>query len=403
MFRYNILLIFLLQLITLVNSYKLIGRSLHTANYINDKIYFLGGETDTASYTNDFFYLDVSAPFTLNSLPIVDLTRNVQIAKLQRASSTVCGPNKDTIFLFGGWIDIDESAASLVYTFNISVPQWTNTNIRGPQPNRRVASSVVCDDKDARMYIFGGTNNEGYKNDFDILDTDQITWSLGNRINIPPPMDLATANLLSDGKIVYLGGYSNGQLISMSKIYLYDTINDEWLRMITMDTPPNGRAWHSAVLTHDGRIIVYGGVPVSSYDKLSVLDTTVQPFRWSIPEIIFTPSSAPYMGHTATLVGNLMIVAFGLIDKGSAPDVYSNQILMLDISDKYDYKWVMNFTPNTTVPDPVPAPSPAPDSSHKALFISFAVIIIVIIICSLYYYIYYVRYANARDRVPLLS
>ncbi|CAG8465601.1 14745_t:CDS:2 [Funneliformis caledonium] len=295
-------------------------RALHTSNYLNDKIYFLGGETDRASHTNDFFYLDVSAPFTLDSLPIVDLTRNVQIAKHKRATSSVCGPNKDTIFLFGGDIDGDESAASLVYTFNISVPQWTNTNIEGPQPQRRVASSVVCDEN-ARMYIFGGTNGDGYQNDFDILDTDQLTWSLGSRVNIPPPMDLATANLLSNGKIVYLGGYSNRQLIDMSKIYLYDTINDEWSRMFTMGTPPRGRAWHSAILTQDGRIIVYGGVPVSPDDQLSVLDTTVLPFKWSIPEISFTPSSAPY----------------SWIYKGSAPAVYSNQIVMLDISDKNDY------------------------------------------------------------------
>ncbi|CAG8515801.1 3642_t:CDS:2 [Funneliformis mosseae] len=324
MFRYHLLLIFFFQLITLVNSYNLIGRALHTSNYLKDKIYFLGGETDRASHTNDFFYLDVSAPFTLDSLPIVDLTRNVQIAKHKRATSSVCGPNKDTIFLFGGDIDGDESAASLVYTFNISVPQWTNTKIGGPQPQRRVASSVVCDEN-ARMYIFGGTNGDGYQNDFDILDTDQLTWSLGSRVNIPPPMDLATANLLSNGKIVYLGGYSNGQLIDMSKFM--------------MGTPPRGRAWHSAILTQDGRIIVYGGVPVSPDDQLSVLDTTVLPFKWSIPEISFTPSSAPYRGHTATLVGNYMIVSFGWIYKGSAPAVYSNQIVMLDISDKNDYKW----------------------------------------------------------------
>ncbi|CAG8456521.1 1379_t:CDS:2 [Funneliformis caledonium] len=293
MFRYDIFLILLFQLLTLVNSYKLIVRALHTANYVNDKIYFLGGETDTTSYTNDFFYLDVSAPFTLDSLPIVDITSKVQIAKHQRATSTVCGPNKDTIFLFGGTIDIDESAASLVYAFNISVPQWTNTNIRGTQPKRRKASSVVCDGN-ARMFIFGGTNSEGYQNDFDILDTDQLTWSLGSSKNIPPPMELATANLLSNGKIVYLGGYSNVQFINMSKIYLYDTINDEWLRMFTTGTPPSGRAWHSAVLTQDGRIIVYGGVPVSPDQQLSVLDTTETIFRWSIPEIKFTPTYLCY-------------------------------------------------------------------------------------------------------------
>ena len=66
----------------------------------------------------------------------------------------------------------------------------------------------------------------------------------------------------------------------------------------------------------DGRIIIYGGKgsgdqPV--HDLVSVLDTTIQPFRWTIPHINFTPISAPYIGHTATLVGNYMIIAFGTV------------------------------------------------------------------------------------------
>ena len=68
-------------------------------------------------------------------------------------------------------------------------------------------------------------------------------------------------------------------------------------------------------IAQDGRIVVYGGIlesdtPVS--DPLVVLDVTVQPFRWSIPNINYTPSSTPSR-HTSTLVGNLMIVAFGII------------------------------------------------------------------------------------------
>ncbi len=47
-------------------------------------------------------------------------------------------------------------------------------------------------------------------------------------------------------------------------------------------------------------------------DPLSVLDTTVYPFKWSIPDINFTPYPTPYRAHTSTLVENYMIVAFGM-------------------------------------------------------------------------------------------
>jgi hypothetical protein len=74
---------------------------------------------------------------------------------------------------------------------------------------------------------------------------------------------------------------------------------------------------YQILLAQDGRIIVYGGViedfitPAS--DPLLVLDTTVQPFKWSIPDIKYTPNFAPSWRHTATLVGNYMIVAFGML------------------------------------------------------------------------------------------
>jgi hypothetical protein len=70
------------------------------------------------------------------------------------------------------------------------------------------------------------------------------------------------------------------------------------------------------LLAQDGRIIVYGGNllgGIPAPEPLLVLDTTVQPFKWSIPNVSFMPSFAPSWRHTATLVGNYMIVAFGML------------------------------------------------------------------------------------------
>ena len=75
MFRYYIFYICFFQLVSIVNSYTLLKRGYHIASYVDNKIYFLGGSTEEKAYTNDFFYLDVSKPFTLDSdLPIVDLS-----------------------------------------------------------------------------------------------------------------------------------------------------------------------------------------------------------------------------------------------------------------------------------------------------------------------------------------
>ncbi|RGB37331.1 hypothetical protein C1646_666257 [Rhizophagus diaphanus] len=79
-------------------------------------------------------------------------------------------------------------------------------------------------------------------------------------------------------------------------------------------------------------------------NKISVLDSKVDPFTWSFPNIDPAPSSAPFSDHTATLIGNYIIIAFG----HTTDDVFSDQINMIDVSKKYIYKWVKSFAPIIT-------------------------------------------------------
>jgi hypothetical protein len=223
MVQYSIFFIFLFHLTAIVSSHTLFKRTEHTANYVDNKIYFLGGIITDGSYTDDFFYLDVSKPFDLFSgsgLSIVDLTNLTKIPKHARATSIICGPNKDTIFLFGGNFETNH-IVPLVSAFNVSNPGWTYVGSRGSVPVRRRYSAGVCD-KSAKMYIFGGTTNDpfAFRNDFDILNTIYLTWSVGPKSRIPPPMDIATATILSDGRIVYLGG-NEGQYVGMSEVFFF--------------------------------------------------------------------------------------------------------------------------------------------------------------------------------------
>ena len=67
-------------------------------------------------------------------------------------------------------------------------------------------------------------------------------------------------------------------------------------------------------LAPDGRMIVYGGQYVdntSITDKLVILDTTQNPFQWTIPNNIVYPIKEDHWGHTSNLYGNYMITAFG--------------------------------------------------------------------------------------------
>ncbi|CAB4383701.1 unnamed protein product [Rhizophagus irregularis] len=286
---------------------------------MDNKIYFLGGITENYFGTNDFFYLDVSIPFNLDStLPIVDL---------------------NTIFLIFG---ISEESFS--YSFVINDQEWDPRTL---EANVRW-SSVVCNKNGSYIYTYGRVNyNHNYM--MTIIDSTTRWDSVSSDLNIPN--SLVTAILLLDGRIAYIGDRTKNDLVNFRNIHIYDTNDGTWINMVNnfsaSGIEPSPRYSHTAVLTQDGLIIIYGGMNNNSPvpDKISVLDTKVDPFIWSIPNIDPAPSSAPSSGHTATLVGNYMIIAFGYTTYNIDP---SDQIHMIDVSEENNYKWVKSFTPNNT-------------------------------------------------------
>ncbi|GBC37386.2 hypothetical protein GLOIN_2v1838155 [Rhizophagus irregularis DAOM 181602=DAOM 197198] len=277
---------------------------------MDNKIYFLGGAIENYFETNDFFYLDVSKPFNLDStLPIVDLSNDARKIHPHSSSgvSTICGPNNDTIFLICG-----VSKDSFFYRF-INNKEWVP-----------------------------------------VISFDNVQWSSALEYFLLPDLNipnyLAPAILLPDGRIAYIGKRIDDLWVNFRNIYIYDTINGTWINMSTSGIEPSSRALHTAVLTQDDLIIIYGGVdsqflPVP--DQISVLDTKVDSFTWSVPNIDPVPSSAPFRDHTATIVGNYMIIAFGEY-RNTTNDIFSDQIHMIDVSEKNNYMWVKSFTPNNT-------------------------------------------------------
>ena len=83
--------------------------------------------------------------------------------------------------------------------------------------------SKFSHNKNSKIYLFGGSIdnhlNVAIYNNFDILDTNQLIWSMGSNLNIPPPMDEARASLLPDGRIVYIGGNNmNIKFVGLSEV-----------------------------------------------------------------------------------------------------------------------------------------------------------------------------------------
>ncbi|POG61961.1 hypothetical protein GLOIN_2v1785948 [Rhizophagus irregularis DAOM 181602=DAOM 197198] len=264
---------------------------------MDNKIYFLGGSTEQYPIgTNYFFYLDGSIPFNLDStLPIYDLSNDARYIH----------PHSY------GWAQ-DSSIFS-------SGVQWL---------------SVVCNKNGSYIYTYGRYDNA---NKYVMTIEDTTRNSVLSNLNITNY--LAPAILLPDGRIAYIGEILSEHLW-FRNIYIYNTNDGTWRNMANNFVKEKAQ---------DGLIIIYGGMNNinlgPSPDQILVLDTKVDPFTWSTPNIDPAPSSTPYGGHTATLVGNYMIIAFGFYRNATRDFIYSNQIHMIDVSEKNNYKWVKNFIP----------------------------------------------------------
>lgn len=130
----------------------------------------------------------------------------------------------------------------------------------------------------------------------------------------PHGPDLArhTMTLTTDGQAVILGGInSNGTVANLTVAYVLDTQADrgEWKIVPLHGTPPDPRMSFSAVLVNSTTMLVYGGTPdfKSAYWVVFYLD--LPSWTWSSPAA--QGKSPRRWGHTATMAGSTMIVAFG--------------------------------------------------------------------------------------------
>ncbi|RIB21074.1 hypothetical protein C2G38_1135595 [Gigaspora rosea] len=280
----------------------------YNAFYIENKLYFIG------SYSQYQFYIDLK-DLSLENGTIYNNTPRISVASPNYvvSSNPFIGGNSNKKLFF-----IDKSAYGLyVDTFNTELNKWeTNNSYKGlPNVDLSWNQAWVTNETTGISYSFQEYLSTGVV----IFDTINFVWinSTSNPQNLFSK-DIFSINgcipvLLSSGQILYIGGklYSFNQTL-MNRILTYDSIKDSWQINNTTGKTPEERTGHTAVLTSDGRVIVYGGennLSKSAIPYLTILDTSKTPFMWSTP--IEENSIGSLNSHTSVMVKNYMITAFG--------------------------------------------------------------------------------------------
>jgi len=249
--------------------------------------------------------------------------------------------NKDKLFFFG--IDGDDPlfVATVMYSFDIKKKTWTRL--------MDMDMPLVMGYKQEEPFV--GPDSEGnayllYNSDLMLtFNTESLKWS-EHIIEPFVPTGMMyyswyTATVLPDGKIVYIGGrFGNDTSIidvPMNQVYVYDTKTNVWSTEPTNGIIPGARNGHSASLTSDGRIIIYGGMNVNDQmadPVLAVLDTTTSSYTWSLPEVTNPIGSA--LVTPSVMVDNFMILYAGLNASSTRIFKYFDKVFMLDTT---SYTW----------------------------------------------------------------
>ncbi|MEI6080285.1 MAG: kelch repeat-containing protein, partial [bacterium] len=160
-----------------------------------------------------------------------------------------------------------------------------------------------------KVLLVGGTPSAGTPatNSAEIYDPTADTFT-----DTTSPLNTArsdhTATLLTDGKVLIVGGISSSA-VTLSSAEIYDPTAGTFSS--TSGALNAARYTHTATLLQDGRVVIVGGElsyspsPIVEQDSVELYDQTTKTF--SIYSGIFLPAR---MGHSATLLsnGNVLVV-----------------------------------------------------------------------------------------------
>lgn len=158
--------------------------------------------------------------------------------------------------------------------------------------------------------------------------TDTPSWSYTGSLNAPRAYH--TATLLPDGKVLVAGGmgFSDGRVQGLDSAELYDPVTGKWNATGKLNVPRTG---HTATLLEDGKVLIVGGVDGRTLDRslnsAELYDTVTG--TWSITGSL----NAPRGGHKATLLKSGKVLVAG---GEEIIDIVFEEYISLDTAELYD-------------------------------------------------------------------
>ncbi|CAG8706737.1 44366_t:CDS:2, partial [Gigaspora margarita] len=316
------------------------------------------------NFAHCWFFTDLT---NFDGNTIIDSSKWVKVNNIPDYSiskSPFLGGNANDKLFFVTVSSIGTSARVYVDVFDTTLNKWVTNNSFTGKPSQFF--------EDFKSWTFDENTKKAYSLQeisglIDIFDTVNLVWS--NSSLIPQIYKTFAASslsalygpsqvLLSNGQILYFPNESSSTLYptidtTMTSILSYSIITNSWQFINSTGQITNKRSNYIAVSTLDGRVIIYGGTSnkLSATPSIAVLNTSN--YMWSTPSEV--NPVGPLTSHSATMVNNYMIAAFGInVTERNIDKQYNKNVYKLDISDPLTYKWSLlsYYNDNLTIPIP---------------------------------------------------
>lgn len=216
------------------------ARSSHTATLLkNGKVLVAGGRFKKGCICETELFDPETGAWTLSG--------NMRVG---RSAAAACLLQDGRVLVSGG-CDFDENQEQVPLSsceiFNPETNTWTVTGSMAHARHTHIAAVLG----DGSVIVAGDNGN--LLDDSEIFNPKTNTWSSGGTLSGIRGAN-AAAGLLSDGRLVLIGGMANDRLVK--NIECYDGVTKLWSKQAELNIP---RSQCSASFLPDGRIIVVGG------------------------------------------------------------------------------------------------------------------------------------------------
>ena len=192
--------------------------------------------------------------------------------------------------------DSNHNQATTQATFNCTESgTWTMTGSLNEGRCKNTTTLLT----DGRVLVVGG-HSSVYLSSYEIYDTSSETWD--NAGNIGSARILHTATLLSNGKVLVAGGRTTGSFNFLTSCLLFDPADDSWSDVASMNQK---RSDHRAVLLANNRVLVIGGEGWLYLTSCEIYDPDSN--TWTVTGSLNRGRS----GHTATLLNDDRVLVTG--------------------------------------------------------------------------------------------